>query len=197
MVSANNRLTNENVDHGITFALPVSHRVVRITELIEQKIAKGEKFDNQAMNDIQMDRLDIQARQSTHVMLDLVEMVKTKMVTKYYFSEQIMDQGEAGIRILRDWDFRYELESQGAALFAEWEQRIKSNIHGWKIRDEVTRQYLALPMTYDDWLFGQIHSWHLDEKKRTQDFCAMEKDYGPFETDNCLHMLAVSYYEAI
>jgi hypothetical protein len=47
------------VKHGITFAQSVSHRVIRISELVEGYINSGQKIGFEEQRRIQMDTVDV------------------------------------------------------------------------------------------------------------------------------------------
>ena len=111
LVSANNFITSEKVDHGISHAMVFQHRAVRITEMLVEMIESGKKITVEDNISIQLDLLYIQARESLAHMLRCVELGKR--------SDQDFS---LAFSLFRDWDYRFTLESQAATLFAAWEQ---------------------------------------------------------------------------
>ena len=59
IASANNFATTQNSKWGISHAFTFSHRFLRISEIIRDKIATKGKLDTDDMKDIQLDTLDI------------------------------------------------------------------------------------------------------------------------------------------
>lgn len=70
VVSANNHVSSENVQHGISHAFTFPGRKSRISELLEEAFKRtGDKVTVKDMQAIQFDLLDIQARTSLPDML--------------------------------------------------------------------------------------------------------------------------------
>lgn len=59
VVSANNRVSTDEVLHGIATAFSMNHRKIRIEELLLEGIKQGKKFTFDDMKRIQSDLLDI------------------------------------------------------------------------------------------------------------------------------------------
>ena len=71
IVTANNRQTSDNVkfDHGASHISTARSR--RINEIIEQGISNGKKFTVEDMNAIQLDLIDIDARETYPLMVSM------------------------------------------------------------------------------------------------------------------------------
>lgn len=61
-VTANQRVVPENSKFDFGATMGSTARALRITELIENKLAEGHKFDSQDMIDMQQDLMDVTAR---------------------------------------------------------------------------------------------------------------------------------------
>jgi penicillin G amidase len=59
IVSANNLATSKNIKYGVSHAFQFQHRFLRIRQMLQEKIDRGEKLDVQDMMAIQQDTLDI------------------------------------------------------------------------------------------------------------------------------------------
>ena len=109
LVSSNNFVTSSNVKHGVSHSFGFTHRAQRVTEMIEETLLKGNKFDSTRMKQMQVDLVDIQARES---LKDMIECVMS--------GHKGRDIGRA-LQILKTWDFRFSLDSTAATLFSAWE----------------------------------------------------------------------------
>lgn len=58
-MSANNLITTKNHKHGVTHAFAFSHRFIRISNMIEEKIKAKKKINYDDMAEIQMDTFDL------------------------------------------------------------------------------------------------------------------------------------------
>ena len=62
LASANNRQTSDNVLHDYSLGNPSTTRIQRISDMIEEGIKMGKKFTHEDMNRMQLDVVDIAAR---------------------------------------------------------------------------------------------------------------------------------------
>jgi len=73
VISSNNRLTSDQVKHGIGHTFNFEHRYLRIREMIDGQIEKGERINSELTKLVQLDVLDVQVRESLRFMVYLVE----------------------------------------------------------------------------------------------------------------------------
>ena len=103
---------------------------------------------------MQLDLLDIQARES------LEDMLKCARV-----GNRGRDLGIA-FQILSEWDFRFDLESSGATLFNEWETQIAMHLHSQTISDSTVRLSLLNQPAAKSSLFVSVHEWAQEKATR-------------------------------
>jgi acyl-homoserine lactone acylase PvdQ len=73
LVSANNFVTSQNSKHGISHAFTFNHRSIRISEMLDSFKQNNKKISLVDMSKMQMDVLDVQARDSLEDMLTCVD----------------------------------------------------------------------------------------------------------------------------
>jgi acyl-homoserine lactone acylase PvdQ len=124
------------------------------------------------MREIQIDLLDIQARESLATMIQHVEFIKDKTLEKFEIKDPEMSQKvDQAISILKEWNFEMRGESAAAAIFHLWEHNIYNNLHSFKIRSPRTRMAMPAVHTYDDFVYKQIHSWTDHKEASNKEFC--------------------------
>jgi len=152
LISCNNRITGDEVLHGVSAAMSMAHRKIRIEEMILEVTESGRKFTFEDMRRIQSDLLDIQSRESMPTMLEHVNFIKEKTLERLG-KQGLKNKLEQAIQLLNNWDYRFNLESSAAPLAAAWEFHIYEHLHSFKIRSLDTRLSLAAPHTYDEFVY--------------------------------------------
>ena len=99
------------------------------------------------MKTIQLDILDIQARES---LKDMLACVKT--------GNKGRDLGKA-IHLFDDWNFKFDVESSAASLFTVWESKIGEFLHETTIPSVDMRRSFGNHPAYASSLFLQIRNW--------------------------------------
>jgi penicillin amidase len=146
VVSANNLITSDNVKHGISHSFVFQHRAARISELIEQKIGEG-KVGFKQMKEIQLDVVDIQARESLHDMLECVKAgIKDRDLTD-------------ALSIFEEWDFKFTTNSVAANLFNTWENTMALYLHETTIGSKEVRVSLQNHPAYLSAFYVKVREW--------------------------------------
>ncbi len=101
VASANNAPAPQEMLEGITGAYADGYRMRRIAEMLE----RGEKLAPAEVRDIQIDALDVRARE-----------LKDAMASE--LANAGNDVAETLSRILRDWNCRFDFDQTGAAVWA-------------------------------------------------------------------------------
>ena len=111
VATANNKQTSANAQNDYGAALWPTPRGERISEMIEAKIAAGEKLTWRDMRDIQHDSVDTHGRRTVPLKIAMVESVKAD------YSEE--EQGDLNdmIELLTGWDGEMGLESVAASVY--------------------------------------------------------------------------------
>lgn len=153
LVNTNNRLTSSQGETGISHAFAFSHRSVRISELIENLIASEKPIKVKDIQEVQMDLLDVQARQSLPHMIQCVD-----------HGSQILDQSqkaqiELPLQLLAGWDFKFTANSVEASIFEAWEFMVATHMHESKIDDTRLRRSLWSIGDSQLFFYRQVSEW--------------------------------------
>lgn len=138
IVNANNRITADDYPHFISHGWAPQARAARIQQLIQQliqqKIAKGQRLSVADMQAIQGDVANEPSKALVNAMIG----VGTRN-----------DQQREAVRTLKQWDGSMDRDSVGAALYYVWASHLRSQIFDdelqgpWNQRDK-TRHLDAL-----------------------------------------------------
>jgi acyl-homoserine lactone acylase PvdQ len=89
------------------------------------------RASEEEMKKIQLDVLDVQARES------LDDMIKCVNLGNIGFDIDF------ALKILKNWDFKFTKDSQAASIFEMWEFYISTYMHETKIVQKETRRSLS------------------------------------------------------
>lgn len=132
LVNTNNLIASYSKNEwGLSHAFSFNHRAVRISERLEDLINKaGERLIRVSdVQQVQQDLLDVQARESMAEMLTCVDEGLPSL------NQNQGDAVKLALTQLKKWDFKYNVESTGAAIFEAWEFMIVSYMHEQTIDD--------------------------------------------------------------
>ena len=164
IVSTNNRMTSEKVDHGLSHAFSFTHRAVRISELLEGLIASDKPIRVREIQEVIADVLDVQARESLPDMLKCVQEGLSAL----------SDSQKASITLpiekLKSWDYQYRVNSVEASLFEAWEFMIATYMHEAKITDTRLRRSLWAIGDSQMFVFRQVSDW-VSQPHTKQEYC--------------------------
>jgi len=120
IVSANNKISTDNIKWRVSANLMLTARAARIDEMLREYIDNGKKLSVEETKRMQVDTLDILARQVAPVFdrfvreaLSHPELVKTLTIPKENIL-LMLDQ-------LKSWDYRTDADSVPAGIFGVWQ----------------------------------------------------------------------------
>ena len=134
LVSCNNFIGSSRMKHGISLQRTFTGRKSRISELLEELIAdKDRKVNVRSLQKVQLDVLDIQARES---LSDMVTGVKTVLESKDgLIDDQTKLIAERGLQYLKGWDYKHDFKAKGAPIMEVWEYMLATYMHETTIED--------------------------------------------------------------
>lgn len=187
--SANNLITSSNVKHGISHSFTFAHRGTRIGELLEAAKANGRKVTGQDMIDMQLDVLDIQARDSMKDFLKLAEQGRHALDSA--------DTGRArlAIRLLEQWDFQMDGDTVAGVVFLAWEHQLGRYLHEGLIQGERARRGLKDAFMNEMWVARQAQQ--LAREKRGDRKRAWCKGYEQLKSGDCAELWAFALARAV
>ncbi len=129
IVTANNRPMPENVNSDIGTLSNSITRSRRVTELIQEGIDNGRKFDYTDMLKIMNDTVDVMARDNTPIILRLSKQILSQL------DKESASRASEAIKILNDWRGEMTEESIGASVYSVWEAKFMSSLLWNQIKD--------------------------------------------------------------
>lgn len=118
-VTANDRIAPETSMYDIGADQPQTGRAIRLREIIEKGIKEGHKFTAQDMIDMQMDEMDVFARELTPHIISITE--HTIAEPSHQFSEDDRNEIKTVLNILESFDGLMDKESIGATVYSYWQ----------------------------------------------------------------------------
>jgi penicillin amidase len=137
IVTANNKVVSDDYPYQLSNDWAVGHRAARISSLLQQK-------DVLSVEDIQRIQGDTYS-------------IPAEIFTPYIL--QIDPQGflqERALNELRNWDYREEADSTGAAMFEVFYLKLVENTFGDELGDELLADYLGARTCHQIALEGMI-----------------------------------------
>ena len=90
--------------HGVSHGFSMTHRKIRVSEMIEEIIKDGKKAKVQDFKDITFDVLDVQMRASHADMIGIVERnLDSKKLSAY-----MKTKAQLGLDVASNWDYKYD-----------------------------------------------------------------------------------------
>ena len=156
IVTANNKFATDNIKHGTSINIGTSSRADRIEEMILAKISKGEKINADYMKQIQLDVMDIFARDAVGKMVALVKTHKKELLESNF--KEVDDL----LEILGIWNGNMTTESTAASIFTVWEYLFfLKKFQNYEMDIEVRFALLSF-VNFDQFIFIHIHKWYDD-----------------------------------
>ena len=132
IVTANNRIVDD-YPYYLSELWEPPYRAMRITELIDT----GGKIDFQKMHDIQMDRLNLLAKEILPLILSDLEMLPIQD-----------DKKEVGLLLLKNWDYSMEVAEIAPTLYEVLQILLIKNIFSDEMGDDLFHIFTDLPNYY-------------------------------------------------
>jgi penicillin amidase len=123
IVTANNKVVSDDYPYVLAYDFSLGHRAQRITDLLSE--ARTISIDD--MQRIQADVYSIAAELFTPYTLDIEP--------EGFLQERALNE-------LRDWDYRCDADSTGAAIFHVFYMKLVGNTFGDELGDELLEEYL-------------------------------------------------------
>jgi acyl-homoserine lactone acylase PvdQ len=143
------------------------------------------------MRELQLDVLDVQARESLKDMLYCVDKASVKL------SDQQRDKLETAKTLLKAWDFKFDEESSAASIFTAWEMSIAYYLHEKKITSPVIRVTMSYASPVNQFTWLSIKQWaaHMRESGQSThaEYCAVNEIVG----DDCLNFMRYTLIKAV
>ncbi|KAL4459526.1 hypothetical protein ABPG74_018139 [Tetrahymena malaccensis] len=188
VVTANNKFATDNLKGYLSANLISTPRAYRITQMIEEKIKKGLKFDIEDMKRMQADTVDSYGQD---ILPYLFKIFNSKAQT--VLSQQEYEKALRMINHLKDWDCRIDANSYQATIFLGWEYIFsKSLLHSFNTT-EFDRYTLTMGPQFEHFYFNQIKKWsqQVNEKDFDQFWCKTEENKN--QKYSCLYNLLIAF----
>jgi acyl-homoserine lactone acylase PvdQ len=134
-------LTSQNVEFGVGALMPSPPRVIRTKELLDQYIKSGKKFTAEDMIEIQLDSVDVNAREIHYYLQEVIDKHWSKILEGFedkrfkYILKKFRNH-------IKGWDSNYHVNSTQASLFAVWE----IEFHVCFLKDQIPNRRLRETM---------------------------------------------------
>lgn len=195
IITANNKVASDNLKNNFSRTQTVTARAARIQELIESQINRGKKFTVEDMKRIQLDTVDIYARDNVNKILKIVDRYKEEFLGGSNPALEEVTQ------LLNGWRGSFDVESTGASVFAIWEYLMNMKLFSDSGLSEPERGALFSHMYYDQFFFRYIVKWwqgqslnesfcyNEENRNRTDKPCVWNIIHSMVETHNYLKNL--------
>ena len=169
IIAANNKFATDNIKNNLSRTQAVTPRAARIHELIESQINRGKKFTVEDMKRIQLDTVDIYARDNVNKILKIVDRYKEEVLGGTNSSLEEVTQ------LLNGWRGSFDPESTGATVFAVWEYLVNMKLFTDNGLNEEEQAALVSHMYYDQFFFRYIVKWWQGQSLN-ETFCKNEEN---------------------
>ena len=160
IVTANNRVTSTNTRVNVAVSHVGKARALRITEMIEERISNGRKFNLEEMKAMQEDMIDVYAREKKKGMIAIARR-EFGSLRKSVEAWEIA-QAERMLHALEEWDSNFQGKSVEATVFATWEWRYMLSLFKEQITDEDARLYAYNYYGSEDFLLNLFENLERD-----------------------------------
>lgn len=167
IVTANNKLSTDNIIFHKSLHMLPSARAFRIDQMIREYIEKGEKIGVEEIKKMQLDVKDCYAEKIVPLMLDLVEKYSKELGFTSQSNETILLNF---IKNLRSWDFQMKKNSNSAAIYSVWEYLFLAKLLG-KIIDLEDRERIVYSLNFEQFIFRKIMQWHEGSSQLNEEWC--------------------------
>lgn len=161
IVSANTFIASEQ-DVVLSHEWANPYRKQRIEQLLEAQIAQDKKFSEADMQQMQVDYIDLGAKQLLPFFTD-----KALMQTLLNDSPKHQDAAEQALALLSDWNASFDVQSTGASIYHYWLSDLLQQIFNdelspvWRVGPSPTADLAAMvnPQTLKQLLSMKQSPW--------------------------------------
>ena len=118
------------------------------------------------MLEIQMDVVDVLARDSKNQMIEMcekeIDTTLEEMFPGHYDREKYTKLAKEGLECLRNWNSSFDLDLVGPSLYLSWELAIASYFQETKIQNMDVRRALGGNTIIEHFVYKQIHQWYFE-----------------------------------
>ncbi|CAI2384635.1 unnamed protein product [Moneuplotes crassus] len=198
IANSNSMLTTTNVKYGVGATMPSPPRVVREAQLIEAQIKSGKKFTAKDMLKIQLDTVDLNAREMLVMLKEVID-VSWPRIMEQFNNRELKIILSKFRKHLNDWDGDYHVNSTQASLFALWEMEYHVSLLQDQIPHSVIRETM-INIPDSDLYLMEILEHLMNDPTYYSEYCQSsitiyEKTYE-IKSDNCLMSLAYNAVRA-
>lgn len=141
---ANSMLSSQNVKYGVGSVMPSTPRVVRINEMFQAYVKAGKKFTAEDMLKMQLDTLDVNAREINYYLTEVLDRYWSKICSSIKMESKAEEkQFKEILKKFRDhmnkWDANYSVNSTQASLFSVWEIEFHTSFLADQIPNKLMR----------------------------------------------------------
>ena len=169
IVAANNKFSTDNIKHALSRTQTTTPRAARITELIQAQINKGKKFTIEDTKKIQLDIVDVYARDNVNKILKVLDRYKDEIL-----GENVTSFNEV-TQLLNGWRGSFDVDSVAASIFSVWEYLFNLKLFEDSGLTDQERGALYSNMYYDQFFFRYIGKWW-EGKSLNESFCANKEN---------------------
>ena len=188
IISANNKIATNNLKWHVSTTMLYTSRAARIQEMIAEKIDSGNKISIEDVKIMQLDTVDILAREVVPV---IIKCTYEALKIGYKTSDIGLSRINEILKELKEWDYNMDKESVAATLFSVWEVSFYSKIlHGHKMTEEA-RITVTEENAFTNFVYKKVLAWNsLDKTLFDEYWCRNEENTN--EEHPCLYNLAKS-----
>lgn len=120
------------------------------------------------MQKIQLDVLDIQLKYSLPNILKIIDKQKENTLLQMYRKdnctrELMEDVLDRTLKVLREWNHKFDLREVGGGIFIEFEFQLASYFQEMKIDNIDVRHSIHSNIIFENFLYKEIDAWALEE----------------------------------
>jgi len=190
IVSANNKMASDNVKWGVSANMWTTPRAARIDQMIREFVDKKKKISVDDMKAMQLDTLDLIAKESCASMIKFTEAGLAKGYELTVGKEDL----QAMLNRLKTWDYKQGKKSVPASIFGLWHIKfIQKVIKNIGLNDH-QREAVIGNFKFEAFLYRKVIGWNKETDAKFDDYWCLNSENKDVNSP-CLYNLVKSLEE--
>lgn len=191
--SANNKIATENIKHRYSSNGRQTPRSLRLQQIFEEKIKKGQKFDFQDMKNMQNDIKDSYAE---ILLPNFLEICKKHLNIIRNATEREIIKNYTNI--MANWDFRVSTDSFQAVIYNLWMFHFQRNLLS-NIKNEPLHKKTVHSFGFEQYILKRVESWAKNEATLNDKVCFswISQNYKNYECASLVLLSLITVHEKV
>jgi len=190
IVSANNKFATDNIKWGQSANMWITPRAARITDMITDYIDRGEKISVNITKKMQLDTLDLIARDYCPIIIRFIELGFNKQYPPLVPKQNLIDMLER----LKKWDFRTDIDSVSTSIFAIWHHKFILHLMYHLGLTKEQRLAIVGNFKFEAFIYRKIKDWETAKEVKYDDYWCINDQNKDLEAP-CLYNLVKALEE--